>query len=64
MAHTGGKKDLGSVKSAKTLHQGLYRKNPCASDSSTKLPTNTSVNEGSTRTEVGKVTNNLGPRTA
>jgi hypothetical protein len=59
-----GKKDLGSTKGGKTLHQGLYRKNPHACDSSTKLPTKTSVNEGATRTEVGRATNNLGPRVA
>jgi hypothetical protein len=59
-----GKKDLGSTKGGKTLHQGLYRKNPHACDKSTSLPTKTSVNSDATRTQVGRATNALGPRSA
>ena len=59
-----GKKDLGSTKGGKTLHQGLYRKNPHACDKSTSLPTKTSVNADAVRTQVGRATNDLGPRTS
>ena len=48
-----------------TMHKGLYRKNPSnKSDSSRRLPTSESVNSGATRSEVGRATNNLGPRQA
>lgn len=57
---------LGSLgHSSSTMHSGLYRKNPKnAGDSSRKLPTSETVDSGATRTEVGKATNNLGPREA
>lgn len=47
-----------------TLLQGMSDCSPKASDSSTKLPTKTSVNSDATRNTVGSATNNLGPREA
>lgn len=48
-----------------TMHEGLYRKNPKNDgDSSRRLPTKETVDSGATRSEVGRATNNQGPRQA
>jgi hypothetical protein len=46
------------------LKDGLKNNSPKACDASTKLPTTTKVDSDTTRTSVGKATNNIGPREA
>ena len=46
------------------LHEGLKNMSPEASDSSTKLPTKTSVNQGAERKETAPTPKTLGPRQA
>lgn len=52
------------TKSKGVLHEGLTNRSPEACDSSTKLPTKTSVDSGATRKEPAPTPKTLGPRHA